>query len=1276
MATKTFTKKIVKSVKISKKLENPQKEKTAGAILEFNNNRENYSKEKSVVPIPNLIEVQLNSYQWFLENGIKELLDEVSPITDFSGKKIELHFLEHSFEAPKYDARTALSKNITLEGSLKAKVQLVNKETGEIKEQEVFLGPVPYMTENGTFIINGNKRVVVNQIVRSPGVFFAKNPLFPKYFNAKIIPTRGCWLEIETDKRGVISIKIDRKRKMPVSSLLRVFGYERDEQILGLFKDLLVNAEENFILKTLQKDSAKTADEALIAVHRRVRPGDLANPENARALIESMFFDFKKYDLGKVARYKINKRLNLDTPNTKEYHTFQVQDFVAVLREIIKLNIEGGVSDDIDHLSNRRVRAVGELMQLKFRVGLARTVRIVQDRTTLMDLSQVIPNQLINCRPITAALKEFFSNSQMSQFMDETNPLAALSHKRRLSAMGPGGLSRERASFEVRDVHPTHYGRICPIETPEGPNIGLVTHLSTYAKINEYGFIQTPYRKVRNTVKNDPKETIGRTIDETIQLPGEKKPLIESGQIISEKDAKKLASLKNKKEIIVRSYLTNEFDYFDADEEKSLVIAQAGSEVNEKLEFVKNLIPARVNLEPVSVPYAKVTNIDASPIQVISISTSLIKFAHHTEAVRATMGTNMARQAVSLVSPIAPIIGTGMEAAVARSSGQMIYAEEDGQILDFDAESITVIYDSGRKVTYYLDIYERSNQATCIHQRVSRLLQPGIKFKKNAVLSDGPSIDGGELALGTNLLAAYLLWEGYNFEDAIILSARLVKCGVFDSIHIERYIVDVRDTKLGPEIVTKDIPNVSENRLKELTEDGVIRIGATIHPGDILVGKITPKGETELSAEERLLRAIFGDKARDVKDTSLRLPSGTMGKVVRIQSFDRKDGDELPPGVIKQIQISVAQRRQISIGDKLAGRYGNKGVVAAVVAEEDMPYLPDGTPVDVILNPLGVTSRMNVGQILEVHLGWAASKLGIKVATPAINGISSQEVKDLLKKAGLPEDGKITLYDGRTGIPFDHKIAIGYTEIMKLNHLVEDKIHARSVGPYSLVTQQPLGGKAQAGGQRFGEMEVWALEAYGAAHILQEILTIKSDDVLGRTNAYEAIIKGDQIKAPDVPESFNVLIKELQSLGLNVELLNLSKDEKELLKENNIDAEISVDDVQEADVPKEDQEYDLDKNFDEVEHEKVEEEKPEFGEEPDAAVTTEEEEEKEESVIKDLGQEIEIPEVPSDEELDQLKELEELGELNEDHDSSEVESLDDIQSVEEAEDEKSKEAEE
>lgn len=1097
--------------------------------------RKYYSErlDKNVV-LPNLIEVQIDSYRWFLQEGIRELLDEVSPIVDFSGKKLELHFLDHSIGDPKYDAETCKIKNLNYEAPLKVHVQLINKESGEIKEQDVFLGGIPLMTTRGTFIINGIERVVVSQLVRSPGVFFSKNALAPGLHNAKIIPKRGAWLEIETDKKGIITVKIDRKRKIHITALMRIFGYKTDKEILEVFKDVIKDPEHDYIFNTLEKDPTKTEDEAYQSIYKKIRPGDLATPENAKSLIHSMFFDYRKYDMGPVARYKLNKRFKLDTPNRKEFHTFQIKDLIEIIRYLIKLNNKELQPDDIDHLSNRRVRAVGELVQNKFRVGLLRTDRIAKDRMTVMDLETVTPTQLINSRPITAALREFFASSQLSQFMDQTNPLAELAHKRRLSAMGPGGLSRERASFDVRDVHPSHYGRICPISTPEGPNIGLVVHLGTYAKVNKYGFIETPFREVAHFCKNSAKELTGRTVSESITNPKTKKLIAKAHTKIDEKTAKEIEKLPLET-IAVHAYVTDNFRYFDADEEKELVIAQANTDLDEKGQIIDTRVSARVNGEPSIIPTYDVTHIDVSPKQIISETTALIPFLEHDDNTRASMGSNMQRQAVSLISPKAPLVGTGMEELVAKSSGQVIVAEEKGTVSFVDAEQIVVLYDNGKRVTYKLRVYERSNQGTCQHQRAK--VVKGQKLSKGDILADGAATDNGELALGQNLLVAYMSWQGYNFEDAVIVSDRVVKEGVFDSVHIETFTIDVRDTKLGPEIITRDIPNVGENRLKDLDENGIIRIGATVHEGDILVGKITPKGETELTAEERLLRAIFGDKARDVKDTSLRLPGGEGGKIVGVQIFSRKNGDELPTGVNQQIKVNVAQTRKISIGDKVAGRHGNKGVISIIVPQEDMPFLPDGTPVDIVLNPLGVSSRMNIGQILETHAGWAAREMGITVATPALNGITTEQISKLLADAKLPEHGKIQLYDGLSGEPFDRKTTVGITYIMKLSHLIEDKIHARSVGPYSLVTQQPLGGKAQHGGQRFGEMEVWALEAYGAAHTLQEMLTIKSDDVYGRAKAYESIVKGETIRKPRTPESFNVLVKELQSLGLSVKLL-------------------------------------------------------------------------------------------------------------------------------------------
>ena len=1103
-------------------------------IMKETSNRVYFSdrKDRSVV-IPNMIEVQIDSYRWFLEEGVRELLDEISPICDFSNKKLELHFLEHSIGEPKYDPETSKEKNLTYEAPLKVHVQLINKESGEIKEQDVFLGGVPLMTNRGTFIVNGIERVVVSQLVRSPGVFFSRNTAAPAYCNAKIIPKRGAWLEIETDKKGIIAVKIDRKRKIPVTSLLRVFGFSKDEDIRKQFEDVIEGPEKDYMLLTLEKDPAKTEDEAYQNIYKKIRPGDLATPENAKALIQSMFFDYRKYDMGPVARYKLNKRFGLATPNKKEYHVFQVSDLVEIIKHLIKLNNGQAQPDDIDHLSNRRIRAVGELVQNKFRVGLLRTDRIAKDRMTVMDIETITPTQLINSRPITAALKEFFASSQLSQFMDQTNPLAELAHKRRLSAMGPGGISRERASFDVRDVHSSHYGRICPVSTPEGPNIGLVVQLSTYARVNKYGFIETPYITIARTVENKASKLLNRNVGENLYNPKTNKLIAAAGTVIDKKLAEEIEKLPLD-EVPVYAFVTDEVRYYDAEEEKDMIIAQANTTIDANKQIVGSRVSARSHGEPGIFKANEVTHIDVSPKQIISETTALIPFVEHDDNTRALMGSNMQRQAVALVSPHAPVVGTGMEEITAKSSGQVYLAEDDGIVSYADADQISVIYDNGKKATYKLVVYQRSNQGTCLHQRT--LVTKGQRVSRGDVLSDGASTENGELALGQNLLVAYIAWKGYNYEDAVIISDRVVKDGVFDSVHIETFTMDVRDTKLGPEVITRDIPNVGDARLKDLDENGIVRIGATVHEGDILVGKITPKGETELTAEERLLRAIFGDKARDVKDSSLRLPGGEGGKIIGVQIFSRKNGDELPTGVNQQIKVSVAQTRKISIGDKVAGRHGNKGVISIVVPREDMPFLEDGTPVDIVLNPLGVSSRMNIGQILEVHAGWAADKQGIKVATPALNGITTEQITDMLKKSGLPETGKAQLYDGFTGEPFDRETTVGITYFLKLSHLVEDKIHARSVGPYSLVTQQPLGGKAQHGGQRFGEMEVWALEAYGAAHILQEMLTIKSDDVYGRAKAYESIVKGEPIKKPRTPESFNVLVKELQSLGLTVKL--------------------------------------------------------------------------------------------------------------------------------------------
>ena len=1192
------------------------------------NGRYYFNEAEDSYRLPPLIEIQLNSYQWFLSDGLHELLKEVSPITDFSGKKMELHFLSHSLDKPKYDPLTAKRKNLTYDTSLKAHVQLINKETGEIKEQDVFLGAIPLMTERGTFIINGIERIVVNQIVRSPGVFYSRNSAAPQFFNAKIIPKRGAWLEIETDKKGIITVKIDRKRKIPITQLLRIFGYGKNSEMHEVFKNVNVNLNNDYIQNTLEKDSANTLDEAYQSIYRKIRPGDLATPENAKQLIENLFFDFKRYDMGVIARYKLNKRFGTMIPDDIKHRVFQVDDFVNILKYLIELNNGEGKEDDIDHLSNRRIRSVGELVQNKFRMGLLRTDRIAKDRMTIMDLETVTPTQLINCRPITAALREFFASSQLSQFMDQTNPLAELAHKRRISAMGPGGLSRERASFDVRDVHTSHYGRLCPIATPEGPNIGLVVHLATYARVNQYGFIETPYKKIKHYVEPKIDELIGRIADEEIKdgrkiivKVGEKitkekarqivkvkkaikklpavvienplskqlinklaaedikigrKIIIKKGDIISDVNAKIIIAAKNIKKIKiqeqpqslvkVRAFTTDDITYYDADVEKNHVISEANADLDEKEQFIHTRVAARRRGDPSLVHVRDLTHIDISPKQIISITTSLIPFLEHDDNTRASMGSNMQRQAVSLVKPEVPIVGTGIEHLAAKSSGQTIVARTKGTVVDVDATNVTVMYEDGKKENYPILTYQRSNQATAIHMRPAA--SKGQKLKKGDILINGAAVDEGELALGQNLLVAYLPWGGYNYEDAIIISDRVAQKGLYDSVHIEVFSVDVRDTKLGPELITRDIPNVGEIRLKDLDVDGIVRIGATVHEGDILVGKITPKGETELTAEERLLQAIFGDKAKDVKDTSLRLPGGEGGKVVDVQIFTRKEGDELPTGVIRQIKVYVAQTRKIQVGDKMAGRHGNKGVISKIVPQADMPFLDDGTPVDIILNPLGVSSRMNIGQILETHLGWAADRLGLKVASPALNGMHLDQIKQLMSDANLPEDGKIQLCDGRTGEPFYYKTVVGKVYMLKLLHLVEDKLHARSVGPYSLVTQQPLGGKAQHGGQRFGEMEVWALEAYGAAHTLQEMLTIKSDDVIGRAKAYESIVKGESIRTPSVPESFNVLIKELKSLCLDVGLIQTKKEGK--IQEVELEDVIDTDTVDEK-IPSEDQ---------------------------------------------------------------------------------------------------------
>ena len=1091
-----------------------------------------YNKNREVIALPNLIQNQTTSFEWFTGEGLKELFASVSPIEDFTGKSLALYFKDFYFEEPKIDEATAKSKNITYEVPLKAVVELVNKETGEKKSQEIFLGDYPWMTSKGTFIINGVERVVISQLVRSPGVFFAADAAAEQQlFGAKVIPSRGAWLEFDTAPNGVISVKIDRKRKLPVTTMLRAFGFADDAEIKNLFKDV-DTGEVKFIDETLDKDATSNMSEALMEVYRRIRPGDLATVDNSKQLIEGMFFDPKRYDFSKVGRYKINRRFGTKVPNTVENRIFRREDLVDILREIIRLNNDPQAkSEDIDNLSNRRLRMVGELIQDRFRIGLLRMERNVKDKMSLYDRETVTPGQLVNVRPVVASVKEFFASSQLSQFMNQTNPLAEIAHKRRLTATGAGGLSRERAGFEVRDVHRSHYGRICPIETPEGPNVGLVSNLATYTQVNEYGFLETPYRKVLNEVPAA--EAEGHIARTTIK-DASGKVIVKPGDAISSDIAKKLAKL-DQDMVPVKSKVTSEVVYMDSADESDSAITEASTPVDDNGYFIDSRVPVRRGGETIETDSNMVNYMDVSSKQIISVSTALIPFIERDDPKRALMGANMQKQAVSLVKPEAPVVGTGMEAIVARDSGQVIVAEEDGEVVSATAAKIIVNYKKQGEKSYELIKFSRSNEGTSVNQKV--VVTNGQKFKQGDVLADGMSTDNGELALGQNVLVAFMSWGGYNFEDAIIISQRLVQDDRYSSIHIETYEVDVRDTKLGPEVVTRDIPNVSEDSLKDLDEQGVVRIGAEVSAGDILVGKITPKGEQELSSEERLLRAIFGEKARDVKDTSLRMPNGERGKVVGVKVFSRENGDELQAGVIEQYHVSVAQLRKMSAGDKMAGRHGNKGVVAKVVPAEDMPYLEDGTPIDMILNPLGVSSRMNIGQIFETHMGWAAKALGFNVATPSFDGVSMEQMQAELKKAGLPEDGKSQLYDGKTGEPFQERTTVGYKYMLKLDHMVDDKLHARSTGPYAMVTQQPLGGKAQRGGQRFGEMEVWALEAYGAANTLQEILTIKSDDVVGRSKAYEAIIKGEEIRGPRIPESFNVLVKELQSLGMAIDLI-------------------------------------------------------------------------------------------------------------------------------------------
>ena len=1174
--------------------------------------RKTFSKIGDSIDIPNLIKVQKDSYDWFIQEGLGEVLKDISPIVDYSGNLV-LEFLDYYMEEKtKYTEEEAKERDATYATRLHVKVRLINRETGEIKEQEIYLGDFPVMTDSGTFIINGAERVVVSQLVRSPGCYYATefDKSGKRIYTSTVMPIRGAWLEYETDGNDIFYARVDRTRKIPVTTLLRALGIVTDEQISELFGD------EEKIKATLQKDPIKTQDEALIEIYKKLRPGELPTADAARNLFNGLLFDPRRYDLAKVGRYKFNKKLSLATritgkiayediadPETGEVlvekdnmitedvaiaiqdtginvvnvnvdgkkvvvigngtvniHSIlpdvdlsdlHIKEMVnyEVLKSIIDttekdklhdtikeridelipkhvttediigsisylLNIDHGIGyiDDIDHLGNRRIRCVGELLQNQFRIGLTRLERVVRERMTLQDLDIVTPQSLINTKPISSSIREFFGSSQLSQFMDQTNPLSELTHKRRISALGPGGLSRERAGFEVRDIHYTHYGRLCPIESPEGPNVGLISALSSFAIINEYGFIETPYRKIDH----------------------------ETGKI------------------------TDIIDYMSADEEDKYIIAQASEPVGEDGKFVNERIRVRHQADITVVDRDKVDYMDVSPKQLVSVGAAMIPFLEHDDAKRSLMGTNMQRQAVPLLKPESPIVGTGMEYRAAKDSGITVVAKEDGTVEKVTADEIKIRNKKGDVTTYKLRKFKRTNGGTCINQKP--VVTTGEKVKEGDLIADGPSTDKGEMALGRNVLIAFTTWEGYNYEDAVLISERLVKEDVYTSIHIEEYDCECRDTKLGPEEITRDIPNISDDGLKDLDENGIIRIGAEVRPGDILVGKVTPKGETELTAEERLLRAIFGEKAREVRDTSLRVPHGESGTIVDVKVFTRENSDELGPGVNQVIRCYIAQKRKISVGDKMSGRHGNKGVISRILPEEDMPFLPDGTPVDIVLNPLGVPSRMNLGQVLEVHLGMAAKALGWKVATPVFDGAADTEIEDLLEEAGLSRDGKTVVYDGRTGQPFDHPITVGVMYMLKLHHLVDDKIHARSTGPYSLVTQQPLGGKAQFGGQRFGEMEVWALEAYGASNILQEILTYKSDDVNGRLKAYEAITKGKPIPKPGVPESFRVLVKELQSLGLDMRVLDEDDYEVELrdLDEGEDDDVMHVDDLEKA----------------------------------------------------------------------------------------------------------------
>ena len=1040
-----------------------------------------FTEGDQALPIPDLTAHQKDSWEDFVKNGLREVFAELNPIDDYTGQKLSLRFKDYYFKEPKESEEQAKYNLATYEAPLHVLVELENKVTGEKKEQDIYFGDYPWMTERATFIINGTERVVVSQLIRSAGVFFSAETIgLKRYYGAKVIPGRGAWLEFETAANGALYVKIDRRRKIPVTTFLRALGLSKTE-IKDKFKDV-DNGEKSYIDATLEKDTTSSQGEALLEVYRRLRPGDLATVENAKSMIERTFFDPKRYDYSNVGRFKINRRLGFDTPNDPAHRTLQMEDVIAIISEIIRLNNTQEPADDIDSLSNRRVKLVGELVQRQFRLGMLRLQRNILDRMSMANVEEVTPSQLLNSRPVVAAVKEFFATSQLSQLMDEVNPFSELAHKRRLSSMGPGGLTRERAGFDVRDAHPTHYGRICTVETPEGGNVGLVLNFATYARINEYGFIEAPYRVVKD----------GKVTDEVV--------------------------------------------YVDADTENDMIIADASVKLDKDGKFVEDWVSARVHGAPSQVEAKNVTHVDAVHKEILGVSASLIPFVEKNRVDRSLMACAMQKQAVPLLRQDNPVVGTGIEREVAKNTSQLVMATGDGVVRKADGDSVIVTYEKGGDKEYKLQHFEKTNDDRCYNQhcKVSR----GQKVKKGDTLIEGASINDGELALGRDLLVAFMPWRGYNMDDAIVISNRLVEDDTLTSINIKDFDVEVRETKLGPEQVTRDIPNVSEHSLRHLGEDGIVTVGSEVKNGDILVGKITPKGEQELSSEERLLRAIFGEKAKDVRDTSVRMNGSSTGKVVGVRIYTREQGHELKAGVLMQIKIYVAEMRKIGVGDKLAGRHGNKGVVSRVLPVEDMPFMADGTPIDIVLSPMGVPSRMNLGQLFETHLGMAARALGYKVATPSFNGVPDEVISDELEKAGFDRDGRVQLYDGLTGEPFEERTSVGVMHMLKLHHMVEDKIHARSTGPYTMVTQQPLGGKAQNGGQRFGEMEVWALEAYGAATTLQEMLTIKSDDVYGRAKAYEAIIKHEPIEGPKLPEGFNVLVKELQGLGLKVDLLD------------------------------------------------------------------------------------------------------------------------------------------